>query len=458
MLSLELQPRRPASRPSSALNVRDGHLCVEGIDVVALAQSVEAPFVLVSRRQIADNLAFVCDAFRARHTRTSLVYRAGLPLSPRLCGLLRETQVRVEVASPEELGLARAHGLAVSRIVVRAESGREAVAAALEAGVDAVGVSCVEDATLVADVAARRNTTARCMLRLDSELAGGWWARQSAPLPGAFEQIRARLAQVETTPSLTLVGLAADLGPQVCEVEAYEQVTQLLGGLADELAPTQRAALEFLELGGGMVGEEVVAADSQGRPLGAVAGVARVTCYDDYAQAVTAAATLGGLELRIAPGNDLLAGAVTLVARLVAHDGNHAIAPDRSLTLAGDGWLLPAGTDRLWHAPTVAANRADEPHAALHWVDLPMRSASSGGAQRHVLRRSLPATTAADDLVAFLNWGPTEGGSVAGGSGDTEPTALLVDGETLGLLGPQPSLCQATIGSRLARGSTRDDR
>ena len=238
-------------------------------------------------------------------------------------------------------------------------------------------------------------------------------------------------------PSLTLVGLAADLGPLVSEVEAYRQVTQLLCGFADELAPTQQEALEFIELGGGMLGEEVVAADSQGAPVGAVAGVARATCYDDYAQAITGAATLGGLEVLIAPGDGLLAGAMTLVGRLAAHDGNpHPIAPNRSLTLVGDGWLLPPGTNRLWDAPTVVVNRADEPHSALHRVDLPVRPLT-GSAQQHVLRRSLPATTAAGDLIAFLNWGPAEGGSVAGDPHDSEPTVLLVDGERLRLLGPR---------------------
>ena len=257
------------------------------------------------------------------------------------------------------------------------------------------------------------------------------------PLPATLGQIRTRLAQVATAPSLTLVGLAADLGPLVSEVEAYRQVTHLLCGFANELAPTQQAALEFIELGGGMLGEEVVAADSQGAPLGAVAGIARATCYDDYAQAITAAATLGALDVRIAPGDGLLAGALTLVARLAAHDGNHhPIAPNRSLTLVGDGWLLPPGTDRLWHAPTVVVNCADEPHSALHWVDLPMRPATSS-AQQHVLRRLLPATTAAGDLIAFLNWGPAEGGSAAGDPHDSEPTVLLVDGERLGLLGPR---------------------
>ena len=69
MLDLELQPCRLAFRPSSAHRVRDGHLCIEEIDTVALAQCLEAPFLLVSRRQIADNLAFISEAFRSCHPR-----------------------------------------------------------------------------------------------------------------------------------------------------------------------------------------------------------------------------------------------------------------------------------------------------------------------------------------------------------------------------------------------------
>ena len=439
MLSLEPQPCCLASRPSRAHSVRDGRLFFEEIDPVALAQCLEGPFVLVSRRQIEDNLTFVADAFRFHDARTSLIYRTGLPLSARLCGLLRETRAHIEAASPAEIALLCAHGVAASRIVVRGESGPETVAAALAVGADAISVSSPQEATALADAAALRDMRARCVVRLDSELAGGWWTRRpAAPLGSAFELMQARLAQVLAARSLALVGLAADLGPQVYEVEAYGQTAELLRGLAADLASTRGTALEFIELGGGMAGEEVVVSDAQGTPLGAAEGVACTATYDDYARAVAAVVAGREPQVRVDVGEGLLAGGATLFARLAAHDGGHRQGvADRSLALVGDGWLLPGGADHLWYAPTVVANRASELHSALHWVALPHTGRSAaGGAQRHALRRTLPTTTTAGDLLAFLDWGATgRREESAAGSGETEPTTLLVDGDRLSLLG-----------------------
>jgi len=438
MLSLAALPFCLASRPSSAHSVRDGHLFVEEIDPVALAQCLEAPFLLVSRSQIADNLTFIGDAFRARHASASLIYSAQLPLAARLCSLLRDAQVHLEAASPAEIALLCGQGVAASRLVVRAGRGPETVAAALAAGAGSISLRTMDEAIEVAAAAAHCGVRARCMLRFDDELAGGWWARRpTGPLAGPSELMRARLSQALESPWLEVVGLGADLGPQVHETEAYSQLAQLLCGLADELTATAQAAIQSIELGGGMAGEEIVVVDPQGAPLGAAEGVAREVAYDDYARVVATA--LGGraFELRINVGVGLLAGAATLLARLAPHDGRRpAAVADRRLALVGDGWLLPDGANSLWHAPTAVANRASELHSALHWVALPRSGRStSGDAPLHVLRRALPPTTTSDDLLAFLDWGASwDHATVVGDHGETEPAALLVDGNRLSLL------------------------
>ena len=168
-------------------------------------------------------------------------------------------------------------------------------------------------------------------------------------------------------------------------------------------------------------------------PLSAAEGVAREVAYDDYARVVAAA--LGGreLELRINAGQSLLTGAATLLARLAHHgDRGPGAVNDHSLAVVGDGWLLPDGADRLWHSATVVANRASEPHSTLRWVALPR---ANGDGALHVLRRTLPPTTASGDLLAFLDWGtPRRYATALRGRDESEPTALLVDGGRLSLL------------------------
>ena len=166
--------------------------------------------------------------------------------------------------------------------------------------------------------------------------------------------------------------------------------------------------------------------------------MACTTRYVAYAQAIQGALADRPPELRLAPGDGLLAGAATLFARLGAHDQQHAspLVADRRLAVVGDGWLLPKASERVWQAPTVLANRASESHSALYWLTLPDAGrTAAGGAACHVLRCPLPPTTTAGDLLAFLDWRPVRTiPAITGDSSRTTPTALLVDGNRLGLL------------------------
>jgi diaminopimelate decarboxylase len=429
MSSIELALPDVAARPSLAHAVCDGHLVVEEVDPVLLADSLETPFVLVSAHQLLDNANFIGDAFRVQHLSSSLVYPRGLPLPRHYADLLRDDPIYLETSCAAEIVTFRSQGVFASALVACASGGPQTIAAALDSGVDAISLNTAEEAALVAAAAASRDVAARCMLRLDREFAGGWWARGLAgPHRLAREAITVRLDQVATHPGLRLVGLAVDLGPLVAETEAYLETARLLSRLSDEFASAHGTTLEFIELGGGMAGEQVTASGQDGEPLGSQ--VRHERTWGDYARAIHSALDDRPLGLRVAPGEGLLAGCSALFAHLTeAREADQADST-RRFALAGQDWLPPGRAARVCSAPTVIANRASERHDCAHWLCLPHIRSGGGGAQRHFLRRRLPATTQAGDLVAFLDWG-LGGNPAAVGDDNVAMTlpALLVDGE-----------------------------
>lgn len=428
MSSIELAIPDAACRRSRAHGVRDGHLAVEEVDPVVLAQSIETPFVLVSARQFADNARFIGAAFHAECPSSNLVCSRALPLPNRCTDLLQHDPVVLETDSATEIESLRSQGVPVSQIVAWASGGPRTIGAALDLGVDAISLNTAEEAALVAAAAASRDLAARCIVGLDCELAGGWWARGSAgPHRLAREAITVRLDQVVAHPGLKLVGLAVDLGPLVAESEAYLASARLLSELGDELASAHGTSLEFIELSGGMVGEQIVTGGPDGEPFGSGTRPART--WGEYARAIGSAIGDRPLGLRVAPGAGLLAGCSALFAHLSeVRDADQADSA-RRFALVGQDWLPPGGTAGAWSAAAVIANRATERHDCAHWLSLPHIRSSAGGVQRHFLRRRLPATTAVGDLVAFLDWGPGGGPVLADEASATAPRALLVDGD-----------------------------
>jgi diaminopimelate decarboxylase len=429
MSSTELVLPDVTRRISCAYSVRDGRLAVEEVDPVVLAQSIATPFVLVSTRQFTDNASFIGAAFHTEHPSGNLVCSRALPLPTRCTDLLRDDPIVLETDSATEIESFCLQGIPVSQIVACASGGPQTIAAALDLGVDAISLNTAGETALVAAAAASRDLATRCILCLDGELAGGWWARGPAgPHRIAREAISVRLNQVAAHPALKLVGLAVDLGPLVAETDAYHKTAGLLCGLADELGSTHGAVLEFIELSGGMVGEQVVTDGADGEPFGSGTQPART--WGEYARAIHSAIGDRPLGLRIAPGEGLIAGCSALFARL-----SEARDPDQSdsvrrFSLTGQDWLPPGGAAGAWSAAVVIANRASERHNCAHWLCLRQMRAGAAGAHRHFLRRRLPATTTVGDLVAFLGWG-LDGGSVPADSeaSATAPQALLVEGD-----------------------------
>src|SRR5512135_1487664 len=86
-----------------SLEVRDGHLLMDGVDVVALANQLETPFFLYSERQLRWNIEGLRNAFTRRHLDTEIFFASKACSNLWFLDQVRRSGIDVEVNSGGEL-------------------------------------------------------------------------------------------------------------------------------------------------------------------------------------------------------------------------------------------------------------------------------------------------------------------------------------------------------------------
>ena len=85
------------------LSVRDGHLCLEGVDLAALAEQEGTPLFVYSERAIRDTVAALRTAFATRHADTRIYYASKACFNLWVLSVVRDAGTDVEVNSGGEL-------------------------------------------------------------------------------------------------------------------------------------------------------------------------------------------------------------------------------------------------------------------------------------------------------------------------------------------------------------------
>ena len=87
----------------SWLTVRDGHLCFDGADIVAVAGDAETPFYLFSERRLRHNIAGLQEVFGGRCPRTEIFYASKACSNLWFLNVVRDSGINVEVNAGGEL-------------------------------------------------------------------------------------------------------------------------------------------------------------------------------------------------------------------------------------------------------------------------------------------------------------------------------------------------------------------
>ena len=130
----------------SWLTVRDGHLCFDGADIVAVADDAETPFYLFSERRLRHNIAGLQEAFGGRYPRTEIFYASKACSNLWFLNVVRDSGINVEVNSGGELDKALRAGFEPRQIVFNGVAKTRAeIAAAVRVGVRALLVDSLHD-------------------------------------------------------------------------------------------------------------------------------------------------------------------------------------------------------------------------------------------------------------------------------------------------------------------------
>ena len=397
------------------LTVRDGHLCLDGADLVDLAGRGETPCYVYSERRLRASVAAVRGAFSARHPRSEVFYASKACSNLWFLGVVRDAGASVEVNSGGELEKALRAGFEPRQIVFNGVAKTRAeIAAAVTVGVRALLVDSLFELDRIADVAAEVGRPAAVAPRIDVHVPTATHPGLETAHGGKAgidrDDTAAAFGRAAADPWLEPVGLHLHVGSQITSVEPYRQAT----AAALELVAVAEAAagvrLRFLDAGGGFAVPFV-----DGDPQGAGDYFRSRVTLDEYAAAVCDELTARrpDLALFVEPGRCIAATTGVLVTRVenektkrVRDAAGRVVGEERWLTIDAGFNTLLEHTNYAWYFRSLVASRAAGPH------DTPFRLAGplcDGGdvfaGDDGTPFRRFPAATGVGDVVVFRDVG-----------------------------------------------------
>lgn len=405
-------PSTPTSLPADIpFTYRSGELHCEEVPLAAIAEAVDTPVYIYSRRELLGRArAFLDTAAQVTGGAATVCYAVKANANPTLLRLLIEAGLGADVTSGGELFLARLAG-AERRKTIYSGVGKKAteIAEALTAGIRAIHVESEAELTAVAAEAERLNLVAPIGVRANPNISAETHPYISTGLHGhkfgvPRERAVAMLRAAAAHPRLRPVGIAAHIGSQITDLEPFEQAARFLVALADELK-AEGITLEYIDAGGGL----------------------GIDYQSEAPQIATWVETVGplvagaGYELVIEPGRSIVGRAGALLTRVVytKEQGTKQFV----IADAGMTDLIRPTLYQAYH-PIVPVLASDATAVTVDVVG-PICETSDFLARE----RPLPPVVGGD-LLAVLHAGAYGFAMSSNYNGHLRPAEVLVEGDT----------------------------
>ncbi|MBV9322187.1 MAG: diaminopimelate decarboxylase [Chloroflexi bacterium] len=290
--------------PDAASVTADGHLALDGVDLVGLAAEFGTPLYVYDSATVRARARAYRDGLAAAYPGESLVCYAGKAYcAPWLLRVVHEEELGLDVVSGGELYAAQHVGFPAERIYVHGNNKAEhELAAALEAGVGRIVLDNLEEIETVNRLCAQRGMRQAVLLRVAPAVEAHTHVHiQTGVLDTKFGlsiqtgAAAAGVAAIRSCPALELLGLHAHIGSQVFELEPYAETISRLFTFA------RSVDLELRELSpGGGFGVRYTSQDVSMPPGASTRAVAGAVCQ------AAAAAGLDLPRLSIEPGRSIV--------------------------------------------------------------------------------------------------------------------------------------------------------
>jgi diaminopimelate decarboxylase len=456
-MSTTVTAATPAWSIKDYLEVRGGHLTINGADALELVHKYDSPLFVFSAPRIRSNIERLKAAARSVEHPIRFFYASKANSNMAVLGLVRESDIDIEVNSGGELYKALLAGFQPEQIIFNGTS-KSAVELdeAVRAGIYAINVDSIYEIGLV-EAAVRRvaaagsqpTKPARIALRLVPEIGTrSHLGLQTALLTSKFgisssEVLDAFRRGLQNPELIHVCGIHIHVGSQTPDVEPFAEAFRSMWEHLLTINRETGHTLEHINLGGGIPvnylrdrsqadqlpehERDMLGADLE--PAVVLAEALRVA--RESARAAQAEHLLAGTTILLEPGRSVIADAGLVLTTVL----NMKQRPE-----TGDVWLLTdAGYNIMlsmnnykWYYHTISASRAGEAHGTSYKVAGPL--CDSGDVYFDIERqgrlpdyRKLPVDVQPGEVLALLNCGAYSLAQMFHYNGRPLPAAALVD-------------------------------
>ncbi len=424
----------PAWTISGYLEVRDGHLTIDGVDAVKLVEDYSSPLFVFSETRIVANIDRLKHAAEVVDRPIKFCYASKANSNMAILRTVLEAGIDVEVNSGGELFKALKAGFRPDQIIFNGTSkSNDEIDEAVRAGIYAINVDSIYEIGLVEQSVKRLRArgeqipTARVTLRLVPEIGTrSHLGLQTALLTSKFgisssEVLDAFRRGLQNPDLVHVCGIHIHVGSQTPDLEPFAEAFRSMWEHLVTIHRETGHTLEHINLGGGIPvnylrdrsqadqlpkhEREMLGANLE--PAAVLTEALRVA--RESARAVAAEHLLDQVTILLEPGRSVIADAGLVLTTV----RNIKRRPE-----TGDVWLLTdAGYNIMlsmnnykWYYHLISATRACEPSEHDYKVAGPL--CDSGDVYFDIERegrlpdyRKLPRDVQPGEILALLNSG-----------------------------------------------------
>lgn len=246
---------------SAHLGINDkGHLCVDGMDAVALAERFGTPLYVMSEAAVREACALYREVLKRNFGEEALAAYASKALNCKeLCRIVMDEGMGLDVVSGGELYTAMSVGFPADRIFFHGNNKTpDELAAAVDYGVGTIVVDNIYELDTLSAIAKANGKEQGILLRIKPgvEAHTHQYIRTGSidsKFGFALENGEAMVAVKETLqrPFLRLDGVHCHIGSQIFDTEPFCEAARVMLGFMKSVKKTFGAELKKLNLGGG---------------------------------------------------------------------------------------------------------------------------------------------------------------------------------------------------------------
>ena len=375
------------------LHIKNGHLHINGVDCVALAQQYGTPLYVTSEDRVCEQFGSYKKALTSRYPKVRILFAAKANGNLAVMRALARLGAGADVFSSGELHLALDAGMHAENLLFNGSSKTQNdLKLAVEKGVK-VSVDSLDELHQLDAAAKAAGKTAKIAFRVNPALEVPTHPKIATGLATSkfgipHKEIPAAYREALSCKNIQPVGIHCHIGSQILDVEPFVRAAEVMVRIARELTD-MGVRLEFIDLGGGLGIPYHHDTDPAPAPEEYAAKVVPIFKAGVEACGITP-------ELWVEPGRSLVADSTVLLTGVNSTKSAHKKFANVD---AGFNLLIRPAMYDAYHE-VIVANKADAPLTTEYTVTGPICETGDILAPD----RKLPQI-AAGDIIAVLDTG-----------------------------------------------------